>query len=103
MITIEGLRQFRLGDYAIFDMALAFVGMGLLSPVLSKLFRFIKLEIPRKIWLIWTLPISILIHLLIGQMTLMTKRFLNLEGDYLLKALVIILIIFGLRGIKKIK
>ncbi len=103
MITIESLRQFRLGEYAIFDMTLAFVGMGLLSPVLSKLFDLIKLEISRKIWLIWTLPISILIHLLVGQRTLMTKYFMDLDGHYLLKALIIILTIIGLREIKKIK
>ncbi len=90
MITIESLRQFRFGDYAIFDMTLAFVGMGILSPVLSKLFCLIKLEIPRKIWLIWTLPISILIHLLVGQRTLMTKYFIDLDDHYLLKAFIII-------------
>jgi len=56
METITWLRQFRVTGYAVFDLAAAFLGMFLLSPVLSKLFRKMGLEIPRINWVCLTLP-----------------------------------------------
>ena len=103
MITIEFLRQFRFGEYAIFDLAVSFLGIFLLSPLLSKIFLKLRIKIPKKSWIFLTLPISILIHLLVGQQTLMTKNFLDLRGNYLIKILVIVLLILGIRGIKIIK
>jgi hypothetical protein len=103
MITIELLRQFRIGGYAVFDFAAAFLGIFLLSHLLSKIFRLIKLDIPKQNWLFLTLPIAILVHLLIGKMTPMTKNLLDLSGHYVLKIIILCLIILGIRGIKIIK
>lgn len=103
MITIEVLRQFRIGGYALFDITVAFLGMFVLSPLLSKLFFKLNVEIPRKNWLFLTLPISILTHVLIGNMTLMTKNFLDIRSHYVLKLLILILLFFGLKGIKIVK
>ncbi|MFZ2192877.1 MAG: hypothetical protein WAV31_01420 [Candidatus Moraniibacteriota bacterium] len=103
MIPIEFLRQFRLGDYAIFDFAVAFLGIYLLSSLLSKIFRKINIEIPRKNWLFLTLPIGIASHLLFGNNTPMTRDFIDLHGHYILKLVIIILFILGIRGIKIIK
>ncbi len=100
MISIELLRQYRMGGFAVFDLSLAFLGMGLLSPLLSRLLKFIKIEIPKKNWLFLTLPIGLLIHLLIGQKTLMTTNFLDVSSNYALKILIISCLILGYRGIK---
>lgn len=100
MITIDSLRQFRLGDYAIFDLAASLVGIYFLAPLLTKLFLKFGLDIPRSSWLYLTLPLGIIIHLLVGSITPMTRDFLDLHGHYLLKILIIALTVLGLRGIK---
>lgn len=103
MNPIEFLRQFRLDGYAIFDFAVAFIGIYLLSPLLSKIFLKLRIDVPKRNWLFLTLPISVIVHLLIGQTTLMTKNFLDIHGHYILKILILILLIFGIKGIKIIK
>lgn len=103
MISIEFLRQFRIGEYAIFDLTTAFVGVYLASFLLSKLFRKIRVDIPRISWVLLTLPIGILTHIIIVRITPMTKNFLDIQGHYVLKIVIIGLLIFGLRGIKIIK
>lgn len=103
MITIEFLRQTRVGGYALFDLAVSFFGMYLLSPLLSKIFLKFKVYIPKLNWLYLTLPIGIIAHILIGRITLMTANFLDLQGHYVLKVVIVILCILGLRGIKIVK
>ena len=103
MITIEFLRQFRLSGYAIFDFSVAFLGIYLLSPLLSKIFLKLKLDIPKKSWLLLTLPISIFTHLLVGNITPLTSNFININEHYILKVLILSLLILGIKGIKIIK
>lgn len=103
MITTQSLRSFKILDYAVFDLAASFIGIYLLSPVLSSLFRLIKLEIPRSSWLYLTLPLGVLIHILVGSYTPMTKYILDPSGHYLLKILLVALTILGIRGISVIK
>jgi len=101
MTTIEILRQYRISGYAIFDLFAAFLGMYLISPLLSKLFLKLKISIPKRNWLILTLPISILTHIMVGNMTQMTRDFLDINSHYILKTLIMVLIIFGLKNIKR--
>lgn len=103
MLPIEFLRQFRIFDYAIFDTIVAFLGIYLLSSWLSKLFLKIKIKIPKQSWLLLTLPISILAHVLSGNITPMTKDFLDLNNHYTLKIVIIVLLILGLKNIRLIK
>jgi hypothetical protein len=103
MINIEYLRQFRIGGFAIFDFATAFLGVLILSPMLRWLFRKIGLEIPVRSWFFFTLPIGIVVHILTGHRTPMTVEFLDLGEHYLLKAIILGLLILGLTGIKRIK
>jgi len=103
MISIEFLRQFRLGGYAIFDFIVAFLGIYLLSSLLSKLFLKLRINIPKKNWLYLTLPISIVAHLLVGKITPMTRNFIDIHDHYILKIVILILLFFGLKGIKIIK
>ncbi|EKE05352.1 MAG: hypothetical protein ACD_19C00346G0002 [uncultured bacterium] len=100
MSTLEFLRQFRFGGYAIFDFAVSFLGIYLLAPLLTKLFRIIRIHVPKRNWLFLTLPISILVHLLVGNITPMTRQFINIHGNYTLKIVIIILLFLGLRGVR---
>jgi hypothetical protein len=103
MIPIEFLRQFRVGGYAIFDFAAVFLGFYLLAPLLSKIFRKIRLDISRRSWLFLALPIGILTHLAFGKMTPMTRDFIDLSGHYLLKIIILILLFFGIKNIRIVK
>lgn len=103
MISIEFLRQFRIAGFAIFDFAVSFIGVYLLAPLLSKLFGKLGIQILKKNWLFLTIPLSVLIHVLVSQITPMTKEFLDPQGHFILKGVIIILLIFGLRGIERVK
>lgn len=100
MDTITFLRQFRLGSYAIFDIVVSFVGIYILSPLLSKLFLKLKIRISRRSLLYFTLPLGILVHLLVGTITPMTKDFLDLQGNYILKIFIIALFMLGMKDVK---
>lgn len=102
MNTIDFLRQFRIGEYALFDLGVSFLGIYLLSPVLSKLFLKLRIKISKQSWLFFTLPLGILIHLLVGKITPMTKNFIDPHGHYLLKILILGLLILGIKDIKRI-
>ena len=102
-MTIELLRQFRVGGYALFDFVVSFLCIYILAPVLSKIFHTVHIEIPRKSWLFFTLPIGIITHLAIGNRTRMTKDFLDPQGHFLLKFLIIGLFLYGLKGITILK
>lgn len=101
MDAISYLRQFRITGYAVFDFAAAFLGIFLLSPVLSRLSRKAGLEVPRINWLYLTLPIGIAAHLMLGKITPFTRNFLDLHGHYFLKIAVIGLAFLGLKNIKR--
>ena len=100
MITLEFLRQFRIAGYAIFDLVVSFLGIYLLSPLLSRLFLYLRVKVPKSSWLLFTLPMGIGAHLLIGTITPMTKNFLDMNSNYVLKIVIALLFILGLRGIK---
>jgi len=101
MTTLEFLRSFHFFGYAIFDLVVSFIGMYLISARLSKLFLKIKIEIPKMNWVYLTLPIGVLIHILVGTYTPMVKDFLNMNGHYVLKIVIIAFLILGLKGIRR--
>jgi hypothetical protein len=103
MNLIEMLRQFRFLDYAVFDLALSFLGMAILSWWLSRFFQKIKIHIPKRSWVIWTLPIGIITHLLVGADTSLTTRFINPTDHYILKLVIILLTLIGFWGVKRVK
>lgn len=102
-MTIESLRQYKIFGYAVFDLTVSFLGVYLLAPLLSRFFGLFKIEIPKQNWLYLTLPLSILVHIAVGNFTPMTKNILNLQGNYVLKILVFGLLLLGLRGIRVMK
>jgi len=103
MIPIEFFRQFRFSGYAIFDFAVVYLGVYLLSPMLSKTFLKIRICISRKSWLFLALPIGIIVHLLVGKKTPMTNDFIDIQSHYILKILLLCLLILGIKDIKIIK
>lgn len=103
MIPIAFLRQFRLGDYAIFDFAVSFLGFYLLAPLLSKIFLKLRIDIPRQNWLYLTLPIGVATHLIFGKITPLTRDFIDIQGHYIVKIVIIALLLIGLNDIKIIK
>jgi hypothetical protein len=100
MNIITYLRQWRFEGYALFDLALSFLGMWLLSSLLTKIFRIIHVQVPVRNWIILTLPISIIAHLLVGQHTPMVRNFLNPNGHWILKIVILLCLIFGLWGVR---
>lgn len=102
-MDIEYLRSFRIVGFAIFDFVVSFLGIFILSPLLSKLFSFMHISIPKKNWIFLTLPIGVLFHLIFGSITPMTKDLLDINGNYFMKIGILSLVILGLRNIKIIK
>ena len=100
MTTLEFVRHFRLFGYAIFDLIVSFIGIYLLSGILSKIFRKINIDIPKINWVYLTLPIGIVIHLFFGTMTPMVKNFLDLNSGYILKVVILLFCVLGFKGIK---
>lgn len=103
MIPIEFIRQFRFFGYAIFDFVAAFLGIYLLAPFLSKIFLKIGIDIPKQNWLFLTLPIAIISHVIVGNITPMTRDFIDMQGHFILKVLILFLLFLGIRGVKIVK
>jgi hypothetical protein len=97
------LRQFKLGSFAIFDLVLAYLGIYLLAPTLSKIMRLLKLEIPRSTWIWLTLPIGVLFHLIFAQNTPLNAMLFDPSGNYLVKVVIVLMTIIGIAQVKRIK
>ena len=97
MITIEYLRSFRIGEFAIFDFTLAYVGVYLLVPILNKIILPTGRQLSRIQWLLLVLPLSIIFHLIFGNMTPLTRLAIDPSAGYGLKAILLIMLYFGLK------
>jgi hypothetical protein len=85
---IETLRSFRVGPFAVFDIATAYIGIYLVAPYLTKLFLLIGISVTRAQWLWLTLPIALLVHVVFGIDTALTRMVLNPSGHYIAKLVV---------------
>ena len=99
MTIIEFLRQYRVGPFAIFDFTASFIGILILSPLIIRFFKLfnIKFTVSALMWL--TVPLSIVVHILIGTHTPLTKMFIDPSGYYLVKIAIIFMTYMGLRGV----
>jgi hypothetical protein len=99
MNIIDFLRQFRIGQFSIFDFAVSYLGLFLLAPIIIKGLSYFKVHMTKMniMWLV--LPLAILVHLIVGKYTPMTKMFLDLHNYYFLKALILFMIYMGFRGV----
>jgi len=97
MISIEYLRSFRLGEFAIFDFTLAYLGVYLLSSTLNKIISPTRRKLSRTQWLLLVLPISIIFHIATGNITPLTKLAIDPGVGHGLKVLLLIMLYFGLK------
>ena len=100
MEVLEFLRQFTIGGYAVFDFVVSFLGIYLLSSRLSRWFAQIGVIVPRNNWLYLVLPFSIIVHLMVGSITPMTRDFIDMNDNFILKVAIFYLLILGLRNVK---
>lgn len=100
MTFFEFVRQFRIAGYAIFDLSVSFVAVGLLSPLLSKGCAKLGLHVPKISWIYAVLPISVLAHLLFHASTPFTQQVVDPSGHILQKLLVLILFILSIKDIR---
>ena len=102
MDFIGVLRQFRIGPFTIFDTALAYAGIYLVSPLLTKLFSRLHLYISRTAWLWLTLPIAAIFHLVLHINTPFVKMLLD-PNNYMAKIVLLFMLFMGLRNARNPK
>jgi hypothetical protein len=101
MISIEYLRQFRIGPFTIFDTGAAYLGVLILSPILSWLMSKLHLKVPIISWLWFTLPLSVISHILLHQKTPLMKILAN-PGQFQFYIVMFILLAMVYLGFRKI-
>lgn len=101
MITLEYLRQFKVGPFAIFDTVISYVGILILSPLLSWLMSRLHLKIPVSSWLWFTVPLSVIFHMIFNQPTPLMKVLTN-PGHFTFYIALFVLIAMTYMGIRDI-
>ncbi len=91
MDTIDFLRSFRIGPFAIFDFALTYLIAYLLGPHLKKM----GIPLSREQFLYLILPLSVVVHLLFKQDTPLTEMTLDPRGYWLWKGLLLAMLILA--------
>lgn len=104
MFSLEYLRQFRIGPFAIFDTVASYVGAFMLSPLLSWLASRINIKIPKLSWLWLILPLAVVFHFIFNQSTPLMKMLAHPENFqfYIAVTMLITMIYMGFREIHKI-
>lgn len=103
MNTVSFLRQFKIGPFAIFDLAVSYLGIYLIAPFLVWVFEKIHIKTTVATWLWLTIPIGVLFHIAFNQNTPLNRMILDLHGNYLVKIVLLIMLFLGLRNITIIK
>ncbi len=105
MFSIEYLRQFKIGPFAIFDTVSAYLGILLLAPILAWLFSKVNLKIPVVSWIWFTMPLSVLFHVLFRQSTPVVKILTipNQPQFYIVLLVILFMVYMGLRKISIIR
>lgn len=100
-MIIQFLRQFKIGPFAIFDIVISYVGIYILSPLLIKIFKLIRINTNLSTWMWLTLPLSIVFHVIFNQNTPLTRMFLNTSDYWLVKSIIVIMFIFAFSSTRK--
>jgi len=97
MDAVTFLRQYRVGPFAIFDFAASFIAAYLLSPLITWACAKIgiKMSLSSILWL--TVPVSVLVHILVGRHTPLTKMVLDVNGYYGVKLVIAVMVYMGVR------
>lgn len=89
MSTIEKLRSYRIGPFAIFDFTMTYLAAWYAAPYLD---WYISRE--QLMWL--AVPIGIIVHKLIGQNTPLNRMVLGPDTNRLAQAMVLLMLFKGL-------
>jgi hypothetical protein len=105
MTLLQILRLYKIGPFAIFDTAISYLGIFILSPLLSGLFALIKIKVPWYSWLWLTLPIAVLFHIIFHQSTPMMGILAHPEhlNFYLVTISLLFMTYMGFKNIHRIK
>ncbi|GEM_PF-720223 len=103
MDYITLLRQYRIGPFTIFDTALAYAGILILSPLLTKLFFLVRIKIPLTSWLWLTMPLSVIFHIIFRQDTPLIRILFNSDEFYIAAVVLLFMTYMGLRGIRRVQ
>lgn len=95
-MLIGWLREYRLGPFSIFDTGGALLGVYVLAPLLSRIFKKFGLKVERIQWLFLTLPFSVVFHIAIGLETPLVKMVIDQSDYVVVKIALIILVLLGL-------
>lgn len=101
-MDLASLRQYRIGPFPIFDTALAYVGILIISPLLTWLFSKIHVRIPWYSWLWFTVPLSVVFHILFHVNSPLMKMLFDLKTAIPVVIVLIVMMFMGGRSIKKI-
>jgi len=103
MISIEFLRQYKIGPFAIFDTVGSYLIIFILSPILTKLVSIFGLIIPTSSWLWLTIPISVIFHIVFRQSTPLIKILANPKevNFYIAITILLLMTYMGLRNIQR--
>jgi len=99
MDIISTLRQFKIGPFAIFDTVISYLGLFLIAPILTKIFRGVHLEISRASWLWFVLPLSVVFHFFFSQQTPLIKLLVSSNG-YVAIIILLAMVYMGARTIR---
>ena len=102
MVSIEYLRQFRIGQFTLFDTVTAYVGILILSPLLTWLAARLHLKIPVISWVWFTLPLSVIFHIIFRQSTPLMKILEN-PGQFPFYIVIFILLAMTYMGFRNIR
>ncbi len=102
MLSIEYLREFRIGQFAIFDLTTAYLGMLILSPIFTWMMSKLKINVPIVSWVLLTLPLSVVFHIIFQQTTPLIELLSNPDR---IQFYVVIFILFAMTylGLSKIR
>lgn len=103
MNPITFLRQFKVGTFAIFDILVSYLFVYLIAPLLTAIFRKLHIEIPWVSWLWLTLPIGVLVHVIFRQNTPLNQMFFDMQGNWLVKSILIGMIIVAVSQMKLVR
>jgi len=96
-MTIEQLREYRIVEFAIFDFVASYLGIYLISPILIWIFKKAKIQTDKSAWLFFVLPISVIVHIIFGRITPLTKLVISMNSGIIAKIIVGISTFFGFK------
>lgn len=89
MATIEKLRSYRIGPFAVFDFAMSYLAAWYGAPLL-------KQNREKAMWLV--IPLGIVVHELIGRKTPLNKMVLGPETNIIAQAIIAGMLYKGFRA-----